>query len=154
MVSALFEKWKRAKNVKKVESKLGPRLRQTWSKYVAQHNWTKFWLKNGNFCLLFILRFCLKNLILPAGRKIFLINKKLTCTKFWLKKRLFSDQIMTLQHIYIYIYLYILGPGGIALCFTIAATHLSSPSERPYGSEWGSAREVLSRLFRVSCIAL
>ena len=28
VVSAYFEKWKRAKNVKKVESKLGPRLRQ------------------------------------------------------------------------------------------------------------------------------
>ena len=39
-----------APNAKKVESKLGPRLSQnlvqggvkTWSKYVAQQNWTKF----------------------------------------------------------------------------------------------------------------
>ena len=25
---------------------------KTWSKHVARHNWTKFWRKKGNFCLI------------------------------------------------------------------------------------------------------
>ena len=44
------ENW--TKIVKKVESKLGPRLSQNcfFTKHVAQHNWTMFWLKKWN-CL-------------------------------------------------------------------------------------------------------
>ena len=89
---------------------------KTWSKYVAQQNWTKFWRKTTFFFPLFVWLVFLKNLILPAERRGFLKKTKKgktekTWTKFWLKKRLFLDQVLTLQHICWYIYIYMDGEG-------------------------------------------
>ena len=96
---------------------------KTWSKYVAQQNWTKFWRKKNVFFSFFLLAF-LKNLILPAERRIFLKNKKKektekTWTKFWLKKRLFLDQVLTLQHIYIYASGHLLVVSGFVPRFVV-----------------------------------
>ena len=42
VVLAYFEKGKRAKNVKRLSQNLVQGSVKTWSKYVAQHKWTKF----------------------------------------------------------------------------------------------------------------
>ena len=62
---------------------------------------------------MFFFSFCwlvfLKNLILPAERRRFLKNKKRknreNLDQVLTQKRLFLDQVLTLQHIYIYIYI-------------------------------------------------
>ena len=47
-----------------------------WSKYVAQHNWTKFWLKKRVNFVVFFLQMLLTNLILPAERRRLWKTKK------------------------------------------------------------------------------
>ena len=75
---------------------------KTWSKYVAQQHWTKFWLKK---CFLFFFcfaRFSLKSYSPCRNNNIFEKQKKQKTekhwTKFWLKKAIL-DQVLTLQHI-------------------------------------------------------
>ena len=60
---------------------------KTWSKYVAQQNWTKFWLKKVVFVVFFFARFSLKSHS-PCRKKKILKNKKR-------KKRDNLDQVLT-----------------------------------------------------------
>ena len=114
VVSASFQT---SKNTPKLAKMLSQNLFQgwvkTWSKYVAQQNWTKFWLKKMVFFCLLFARFSLKAHSPGRKKKILEKQKKKekTWTKFWLKKRLFLDQVLTLQHIYIYLSLSVFFQG-------------------------------------------
>ena len=72
--------------MKKVASKICPRLSQNLSNYVAQQSWTDVWLKKLVFCC----HIFLFNLTLPAERRRILKNKKekkrKSWTDVWLKK--------------------------------------------------------------------
>ena len=89
-----------ARNVKYPESKNGPSLSQDW-KYVAQHNWTNYWLRKWSILAFCFLTFFLQNLILFAEGRIvkeqqskkgktkenldqFLTQKSQTLDLFWL----------------------------------------------------------------------
>ena len=74
---------------------------KTWSKYVAQHNWTKFWVNKIVNVVFLSSFFKLKILLSLQKEKHFWKIKKEKWTKVWLKKA-FLDQVLTLQHIYIY----------------------------------------------------
>ena len=104
VVPAFVEKWNTwPKTVKKVESRLGPRLRvKTWSMHLAQHNWTEFWP-------IFIVFFLFENLILPARRRSLKFNKgkrEEIWTKFWLRKGHFWTKFW-LYNTYIHTYIHI-----------------------------------------------
>ena len=83
---------------------------KTWSKYVAQQNWTKFWRKKKCFFFFFFARFSWKISFSLQKEEDFWKTKKKTTeknwTKFWLKRRPVLDQVLTLQHIYIHVSLY------------------------------------------------
>ena len=100
--------WKKEigeKNVTKVESNLVQGWVKAWSKHVAQHHkWTKFWLKNANFCLIFLF---LKNLILPTERRCLKSKQgrnEENLDQCLSQKRPFLDPSFgSTAHIYIYI---------------------------------------------------
>ena len=109
---------------------------KTWSKHVAQHNWTKFWLKKIVFLDLCLLIFLL-NLILPAERRRFLKKntkqRKKTekiWTKFWLKRTaIFGPSLDSTTYIYIHICIYIylsLSLANSLSCFLPLSLSLSS----------------------------
>ena len=83
---------------------------KTWSKYVAQQNWTKFWLKKKCFFLLLFCSFFLKISFSLQKKKEDLWKtkkekKEKTWTKFWLKKGYFWTKFWLYSiHTYIYIY--------------------------------------------------
>ena len=110
VVSASFQTGKNSpKSVKLLSQNLVQGCVKTWSKYVAQQNWTKFWRKKRVFFLFFFGSFFLKISFSLQKEEDFWKTKKEKkekhWTKFWLKKRLFLDQVLTLQHIHIYIYI-------------------------------------------------
>ena len=52
---SIFWKMKKGQQMsKRLSQNLVQGCVKTWSKYVAQHNWTKFWLKKSNVCLFFL----------------------------------------------------------------------------------------------------
>ena len=106
VVSASFQT---SKNTPKLAKMLSQNLVQgwvkTWSKYVAQHNCTKFWLKKWCFFCLLFARFSLKYHSPCRKKKIFDKQKKekteKSWTKFWLKKGYFWTKFW-LYSIYTY----------------------------------------------------
>ena len=87
---------------------------KTWSKYVAQQNWTKCWLKKW-FFLVFFACFSFKSHSLCRNKNIFekqkMKKERENLDQVLTQERLFLDQVLTLQHIYIYIYAVVLLSG-------------------------------------------
>ena len=108
VVSASFQTGKNSQKLAKMWSqKLVQGCVKTWSKYVAQQNWTKFWLKKWCLFLSFFLLVFLKNLILPAERRRCLKNKKRKKREnldqvLTQKKAIFGPSFDSTAHIYIY----------------------------------------------------
>ena len=109
VVSASFQT---GKNTPKLAKMLSQNLVQgcvkTWSKYVAQQNWTKFWLKKSVIFSLFFCSFFFKISFSLQKVEDFWKTKKekkeKPWTKFWLKKGYFWTKFW-LYSIYIYIYM-------------------------------------------------
>ena len=106
-VSAYFEKGKKGP---KCEKRLSQKSVQGWvknqSKYVAQHNWTDFWLKRRYlFVFLFLLFFLLSHS--PCRKKNIFEKKeeRRIWTDAWIKKGIFGQMLDSTTYIYIYFFL-------------------------------------------------
>ena len=93
---------------KRLSQKSGQGWVKNLSMYVAQHNWTDFWLKRMvMFCLLFSFVFVLKNLIPPAEEDL---EKKQKSRKRGKLDRLLTEKRQILDRFWLYnmcVYIYI-----------------------------------------------